>query len=74
MRVQSSLRKSDAKDLVFMSICMREGKALLGVKDIGMLVDILEEDVNREALGTCAKTGVNCIGEFCYVMGFHLGN
>ena len=59
--VKSSLRNSDAKDLVFMSICMGEEKALLGVKDIGILAGTVEEDANPEALGIGAEEGVDCI-------------
>ena len=38
-----------------MSICMGEEKALLGVKDIGILVGTVEEDANPEALGIGAE-------------------
>ena len=54
-----------------MSICMGEEKALLGVKDIGILVGIVEEDSNPKALGIGAEKGVDCIGELCCMKGFH---
>ena len=56
-----------------MSIYMGEEKALLGVKDIGILVGIVEEDANPEALGIGAEKGVYCIGGLCCMKGFHLG-
>ena len=56
-----------------MFICMGEEKALLGVKDIGILVGTVEEDTNSEALGIGAEKGVDCIGELCCMKGFHPG-
>ena len=69
--VKSSARNSNAKDFVFMSICMGEETALLGVKDIGALVGTVEEDANPEALGIGAEKEVDCIGYLCCMKGFH---